>query len=184
MPEIGEDFREVGRMLWEAGLVSTHGGNMSVGRDGEAVVITGHGCPLGRIGDGDLVTVAVDGATEGGEPSMDTAIHRAIYGRAGGSAGERASVGAVIHAHPRHAIALSLVESAIEPQDLEGKFYLGSVPVVAAEEVAQALESHVIVVVRGHGSYAWGVDLWQALQWTSVLEESAQVLWLRRALRG
>ena len=184
MPEIGEDFREVGRMLWEAGLVSTHGGNMSVGREGGTVAITRTGCPLGRIENGDLVTVAVDGTAQDGKPSMDTAIHRTIYRRAGGSAGERASVGAVIHAHPGHAIALSLVESAIEPQDLEGKFYLGSVPVVAAEEVAQALESHVIAVVRGHGSYAWGADLWQALQWTSVLEESAQVLWLWRALRG
>jgi len=25
-----EEFRAVGRMLWEAGLVSSHGGNMSV----------------------------------------------------------------------------------------------------------------------------------------------------------
>jgi ribulose-5-phosphate 4-epimerase/fuculose-1-phosphate aldolase len=38
-------------------------------------------------------------------------------------------------------------------------------------------------MARGHGSYVRGGDLWQALQWTSALEESAQVLWLLRALR-
>jgi len=90
---------------------------------------------------------------------------------------------AVLHAHPRHAIALSLVMDVIEPADAEGKLRLGAVPVVEAEDVAQALRDAPIVMARGHGSYARGGDLWQALQWTSVLEESAQVLWLLRALR-
>ena len=50
--------------------------------------------------------------------------------------------------------------------------------------LAAALRQHQIAVVAGHGSYAWGEDLWQALQWTSILEESAQVLWLLRVLTG
>ena len=34
-----EDFRAAGRMIWEAGLVSSHGGNMSVRlRDGGLMV--------------------------------------------------------------------------------------------------------------------------------------------------
>lgn len=102
---------------------------------------------------------------------MDTVLHQAIYQAC-------AEAGAVVHAHPRHAIALSLAQREIVPQDLEGQHYLGVVPVVTAEALADALRQHLVAVVAGHGSYARGRDLWQALQWTTVLEESAQVIWL------
>ena len=170
-----EVFRAVGRMLWEAGLVSSHGGNMSVRLPDGGLLITRTGAMLGRIGEGDQVTVAADGSSRG-EPSMDTAVHRAVYAAT--------DAGAVLHAHPRHAIALSLLLDALEPADAEGKLRLASVPVVDAEQVAEALREASIVLARGHGSYARGDDLWQALQWTSVLEESAQVLWLLRAMRN
>jgi L-fuculose-phosphate aldolase len=112
---------------------------------------------------------------------MDLALHQAIYAAA-------SEAEAVVHAHPRHAIALSLMGKEIRPQDLEGEHYLGVVAVVprgenVAQALADALRQHKIVVVAGHGSYARGESLWQALQWTSVLEESAEVLWLLRALR-
>ena len=169
-----DGFLAAGRMLWGAGLVSSHGGNMSVRLPDGGLLVTRTGSMLGRLGDGDLVTVAADGSSRG-EPSMDTALHRAAY--------EATGAGAVLHAHPRHAIALSLAMDVIEPADAEGKLRLGVVPVVEAEGVAQALRDAPIVIARGHGSYARGDDLWQALQWTSVLEESAQVLWLLRTLR-
>jgi len=168
-----DEFRAAGRTLWEAGLVSSHGGNMSVRLPDGGLLVTRTGSMLGRLEEGDLVTVAADGSSRG-EPSMDTALHRAAYDSTG--------AGAVLHAHPRHAIALSLVMDVIEPADAEGRLRLGAVPVVEAEGVAQALRYAPIVIARGHGSYARGDDLWQALQWTSVLEESAQVLWLLRAM--
>ena len=168
-----DEFRAAGRTLWEAGLVSSHGGNMSVRLPDGGLVVTRTGSMLGRLGDGDLVVVATDGSSRG-EPSMDTALHRAAYDVTG--------AGAVLHAHPRHAIALSLAMDVIEPADAEGRLRLGAVPVVEAEGVAEALRDVPIVMARGHGSYSRGDDLWQALQWTSVLEESAQVLWLLRAL--
>ncbi len=175
MPDdFGGEFQAVGRMLWEAGLVSSHGGNMSVRLPDGGLLITRTGAMLGRIGEGDLVTVTVDGSSEG-EPSMDTAVHRAAY--------EATGAQAVLHAHPRHAITLSLILEVVEPADAEGKLRLGSVPVVYAEQVAEALGEAPIVLARGHGSYARGDDLWQALQRTSVLEESAQVLCLQRAMR-
>lgn len=176
-----EEFRAVGRMLWEAGLVSSHGGNMSVRLPDGGLLITRTGSMLGRLDEGDLVMVAADGSSEG-PPSMDTAVHRAVYAATEGLPAGR-QTGAVLHAHPRHAIALSLVADAVEPADAEGKLRLGSIPVVEAEQVAEALRDRPVVLARGHGSYARGDDLWQALQWTSVLEESAQVLWLLRALR-
>ncbi len=184
MTSLLDQFQQVGCDLYAAGLVSSHGGNMSV-RRGEAMLITTHGSRLGHLTQADLVEVTPDTPPQSGsaaEPSMDLALHRAIY-----AAVPQAQ--AVVHAHPRHAIALSLVSNEIRPRDLEGRHYLGSVPVVAgdgdvAAALAAALRQHKVAVVGGHGSYAWGEDLWQALQWTSVLEESAQVLWLLRVLTG
>ena len=171
-----EDFQQVGRFLWEAGLVSSHGGNLSVHLPDGAVLITRHGAMLGRIQEGDLVTVQADGRADG-DPSIDTPLHRAVY--------DETDARAVVHAHPRHAIALSLVRRAIEPQDLEGQHYLGDlIPVVTTEDLALSLVLHPIAITPGHGSYARGDSLWQALQWTSVLEESAQVLCLLCGLSG
>ena len=179
MPETVAQFRSIGKLLWESGLVSSHGGNLSVlHRDG-AITITRTGCSLARIGRSDLVFLGPDGTIpRGKQPSMDTPFHRSIYEaviRSGSTA-------AVVHAHPRHGIALSLRQRSIEPEDLEGQFYLGSVPVVAAEELSDALRTAPVAVVAGHGTYARGGDLWEALKWTSVLEESAEVLCISRML--
>ena len=172
--EILEEFQEVGRLLWEAGLVSSHGGNLSRRLPEGGILITCHGAMLGRIQEGDLLAVAPDGSAHG-DPSLDTALHLAIY--------ERTEAQAVVHAHPRHAIALSLVGATIEPQDLEGKHYLGDlIPVVTTDELAATMQQYPIVVTPGHGSYGGGDNLWEALQRTSVLEESAQVIWLLKGL--
>ena len=179
MSAILDEFQQVGRDLYAAGLVSSHGGNMSV-RHGEGLIVTSHGSRLGHLAQADLVEVR-PGLEPRVEPSMDLALQQAIYAAV-------SEAQAVVHAHPRHAVALSLMGTEIQPQDLEGQHYLDVVPVVprgenVARALADALRQHRIVVVAGHGSYARGDSLWQALQWTSVLEESAEVLWLLRVLR-
>ena len=68
------EFRQIGRLLWESGLVSSHGGNLSVRHD-DLVTITRTGCPLGSIEEDDLVVP--DGPSTH-KPSMDTPIHLAI----------------------------------------------------------------------------------------------------------
>ena len=88
------------------------------------------------------------------------------------------------HAHPRHAIALSFDTDLFIPGDLEGELHLNDVPVIAAgpmqtEQIANALQSRLIVILRGHGAYARGHNLWEALHWVTALEESAHIAWLR-----
>ena len=180
MTSLLDQFRRVGRDLYATGLVSSHGGNMSVRRR-EGLLITTHGSRLGHLTQADLVQVTPNVAPVA-EPSVDLTLHEAIYAAV-------PQARAVVHAHTRHAIALSLLSNEIRPRDAEGRHYLTLVPVVTgdgdvAADLAAALRQHQIAVVAGHGSYAWGEDLWQALQWTSVLEESAQVLWLLRILTG
>jgi ribulose-5-phosphate 4-epimerase/fuculose-1-phosphate aldolase len=46
--------------------------------------------------------------------------------------------------------------------------------------VAAALQKSVVTLLRGHGAYARGGTLWEALHWITALEESAHIAWLRR----
>ncbi|MGE3961877.1 MAG: class II aldolase/adducin family protein [Dehalococcoidia bacterium] len=173
------DLIEVGRDLWEARLVSTHGGNLSV-RWERGAMITKHGAMLHRLAPEHLVTVDSRGRpTASGEtpvPSNDTPVHLAIY-----AAVEEA--GAIAHAHPVYAVALSLEWGAINPMTVSGGA-LGRVPVIEASgagvapAVARELREHRAVLVRAHGVFARGRDPWEALQAVSVLEESAMILHL------
>lgn len=172
------DLTEAGKDLRADGLVTSHGGNVSVRRPRGGAVISATGAMLGRLTDDLLVAIEPDGErrdAEAAAPSSDTAVHLAIYEAC-------ADAGAVVHAHPVHAIALAYGRDAIDPANLEGRLFLGSVPVLDVEweaspqPVAEALREHPIVLVRGHGSYARGADVWDALRVTSTLEEAARIL--------
>lgn len=179
----GLDWRslvEVGRDLFALGLVTTHGGNLSLRRYGGGALITATGAMLGRLGPELLVEVGAKGRAEHPDapaPSSDTAVHLEVYAQV-------PEAGAVIHAHPIYATTLSFDWEALEPRNLEGRLYLPRIPILDVEweesagPVAEALRSHPAVLVRGHGSYVRGTDAWEALKITSALEESAQMLYL------
>jgi L-fuculose-phosphate aldolase len=117
--------------------------------------------------------------------STELAAHRAVY--------KRTPASAIVHAHPAHAVALSFSEQEIIPYDVEGSLILSRVPVLGwgttvkpgefAEEIAEALTTHKIVLVRGHGSFAAGQLLEEAYHYTTTLEESCRLLYLLKALR-
>ena len=172
------EFQQVGQDLFLRGLVSSHGGNMSV-RLGDQLLITRRGAHLGHLTEKDLVETGVewnDRATP--SASSELAVHRAIY--------QQTQAQAIVHAHPICALALSLSYAEIAPLDAEGRRHLGPVPVVGEEvvedvrdvlaPVAACLRTGRILVVRGHGSLAVGQLLEEAHRWTSLLEESCRLI--------
>lgn len=177
-------FQTVGRDLFTRGLVSSHSGNMSI-RMGDRLFITRRGCMLGCLGEKDLVETGID-KNDRATPlaSTELAVHRFIY--------LHTPALAVIHAHPPHAIALSLTEREICPRDSEGSVLLPRVPVIGGgpavkakdltEEIVGALQKHRTVVVAGHGSFAIGQILEEAMQCTTAFEESCRILCLLRSL--
>ncbi|HUP52843.1 MAG TPA: class II aldolase/adducin family protein, partial [Longimicrobiales bacterium] len=186
-PDWRETLIEVGRDLYAHNLVTSHGGNLSVRRPAGGALITATGAMLGRLSGSRLVAVNARGeplSSKAPAPSSNTDVHLAIYAAHLGAL-------AVIHAHPVYAVARSLAlrESAPEdefaPINLEAQLILqAAVPVLtvdwdgAPNAVTEALHRCPIVLVRGHGSFAIGADLWQALNYTSVLEEAAQIAML------
>jgi len=177
-------FQVVGHALFTQGLVSSYSGNLSV-KLGEHLLITHRGSMLGSIGEADLVKTGIarnDRATP--LASTELGVHRSIY--------KKTSAMAVVHAHPPYAIALSFVEKEIIPCDMEGRVLLSNVPVLGqqvtvkagdlAEEIAEALKQHKVVLVRSHGSFAASQLLEEACYYTTVLEQSCRLLYLLKTL--
>ncbi|HWT83546.1 MAG TPA: class II aldolase/adducin family protein, partial [Candidatus Methylomirabilis sp.] len=85
--------------------------------------------------------------------SMELPAHLAIYAAT--------DVGAIVHAHPPSAIALSFVTDCIVPVDSEGAILLREVPVIHAKQAvasaemarkaAALLRDHRVVLAAAHG---------------------------------
>lgn len=173
-----DQFRQAGEDLVRLGLTTSHGGNLSMRHQGR-MLITAHFAVLGRLEPPDVIDIPLREAPGRitGDASKDAPLHQLIY--------KFTPAMAIIHAHPAYAVARSLKTGMITPLDLEGSVLLREVPVVAAEEVAdrapQVLQTHIALMVRGHGSYAVGRTLSEALAYTSALEFSCKVASLAAA---
>ena len=179
-------FQTVGRDLFTCGLISGFSGNLSV-RIGDRIFITRRGSNKGSLLENDIIETGIyknDRLTP--LCSSELAVHRAIY--------QHTPASAIVHAHPPHAVALSLSEQVIVPCDDEGREKIGSVPVIGcqtqivpgayAENIALAFKNVRIVMVRGHGSFAIGQILEEAYEITSTFEESCKVLCLLKSLQA
>lgn len=173
-----EQFQQIGRDLFVAGVISSHGGNMSV-RMGDRIVITRRGSMLARLEARDLIETGLDeNDANVALASTEIGVHRAIY--------QGTSALAIIHTHPPYGIAQSLVKDEIVPLDSEGSYLLHKVPVVHTEltagskEVAELLPKWLaeydLVMLRGHGPFAIGHLLEEAYQLTSVFEMTCRIM--------
>ena len=176
-PRIYETFRDIGRDLYTANMISSHGGNMSV-RLGDRVVIKRRGAMLGQLKPHDLVDTGIEKNDSGvALASTELLVHRLVY--------LSTPALAIVHCHPRTAIAFSLSRDELVPIDNEASYLLKKVPVVTeefasgtpemAKKVARALQNYKIIMLRGHGSFATGQTLDEAFHWSSTLEESCQI---------
>jgi L-fuculose-phosphate aldolase len=177
-PRIYEMFREIGRDLYTANMVSSHGGNLSI-RLGDRVVIKRRGAMLGALKPHDLVDTRLDKNDSGvALASTELLVHRAVY--------LNTPALAICHCHPRTAIAFSLSRDEIVPVDNEASYLLKKIPVITEEfasgtpqmahKVSEALKNYKIIMLRGHGSFATGQTLDEAFFWSSTLEEACQIM--------
>jgi len=101
-------FQTIGHDLFARGLVSSSSGNLSI-KLGERIIITRRGSRLGCLEEHDLIETGLD-KDDRSTPlaSTELAVHRAIY--------RETPALAIVHAHPPHYVALSLVETEIIPK--------------------------------------------------------------------
>ncbi|MCJ7763944.1 MAG: aldolase [Dehalococcoidales bacterium] len=177
-------FQSVGHDLFSRGLVCSHSGNLSI-RLGENLIITRRGSQFNCLEENDLIETGIDKNNRATPlASVELPVHRAIY--------QQTSAQAIVHAHPPHAVALSLTETEIIP-NAEMLSVIGKVPVLGrgmevapgglADIIARALEGNRVVMVHGHGSFAIGQLLDEAYSFTAEFEASCQVSCLLKSLK-
>jgi L-fuculose-phosphate aldolase len=179
-----EQFRDIGRDIYLAGLISSHGGNMSV-RVGDRILITRRGSMMGRLTPNDLIETSLDhDDSEIALASTEIVVHRAIYAKTNGLA--------IVHTHSPHTILRSMIDDEIVPIDSEASYLLHKVPVYSlaqtagstdvADTVSDALKAYKCVCLRGHGPFAIGTVLEEAFQWVSCLEMACKLLNMRDSM--
>jgi len=176
--KLKQQLCEVSGRLYERGLISSRGGNVSARLPGKSEFwITGNQADKFQVLTRDLVKVSVSGRKIKGvrNPSIETPFHSAIYRT-------RHDVNAVVHAHNPVTMALALAGIRLKPQTVETKYYLKKVGTVGfAEPGSKALAHHVgkqiaranTLILYGHGVVGVGSGLIEAEHLVELLEEAA-----------
>ena len=184
--EIIDEFKKIGRAVFDVGLNNSHSGNMSV-RVGDRILITRRGSMLGFLQDHDIIETGLEQDDSGiSLASTEVAVHRAIF--------NGTSCLAIVHTHPITATALSLVQDEIIPVDVEGSYYLRKVPILEFEfgtgskemeqELPKALKNYRVVMVKGHGAFSVGNFLEEAFHYAHMVENVAEIIYRVKTLGG
>jgi methylthioribulose-1-phosphate dehydratase len=202
-PEIASDITDAiidaGKRMDDRRWVPATAGNLSMRLDEGRIAITTGGVRKGRLVPDDIIAVDLDGKplTAWTRPSAETMMHCQLY---------RAfpQVGAVVHGHSVAATVLSMADTGpavtltgYEMLKAFGANPLGheslDVPVVDNEQDTALLMAVVApllpsaragYLIRGHGTYVWGIDMDAALARFEVLEFLLECELARRGLRA
>jgi L-fuculose-phosphate aldolase len=173
------DVVRYGRLLYEKGLTSGTGGNISA-RVGDVMVITPSGTCKGMLDPTELVTVDIaTGKAVSGRPSMETPFHLTVYRN-------RPDVNGVVHVHPRFCTVLACTGRSVDPAwTPEGLMVLGrTVPLIPyatpgsddlAVMLGQEVEAANAFLLESHGAIAIGKDLKDAFHRMETLEAHAEL---------
>jgi len=180
-----DEFKKIADLLFRLGLVGPYGGEISVRRENK-MFITRRDAPFSGLEESDIIECEMDGAL--GELAARGALaHRAIY--------KETKAEAIIFAQPVSAIAVSITDNKIIPQDAQGLSLIKSAAIVRThqqvitEEICRLLPSFlqgssVAAVVKGMGSFAIGKTIEEACKYTSTLENSCKILVAIRSSGG
>jgi ribulose-5-phosphate 4-epimerase/fuculose-1-phosphate aldolase len=173
---------DTGRLMWDKDLVGGWNGNISLKVAPDHVLMTGTGTCLGRLAQGDITLMTMDGAVlEGAKPTSERLLHLEIYRHL-------PNVKAVVHTHTPCINAFFLNNKVFIPKTFEAEYVLGeihgvdqtSVNVTEAAPVVDRLKDNTLVALRRHGVVAVGNTLFDCVARIQVLEEQ---LWMEALSR-
>jgi L-fuculose-phosphate aldolase len=160
-------------------LVLGTSGNVSL-RAGDAVAVSPTGARLAELQAEQVAVVDLDGNRVEGDlaPTSELGLHLGIHAERGD--------GAVVHAHPRFATALSCVLDVLPVVHYEMLRFGGPVRVApyatfGTEELAgavhDALDGRTAALMANHGIVALGDTMDTAVELALLLEWSCEVYW-------
>ena len=174
---------EIGRLAYSRNYIVGADGNLSVRLSDGTILITPAGAMKGFLEPHHLAHIDMSGRVVDGGPSASTerGIHLVVYE-------ERPEMRAVVHAHPPHAVAMTIAGI-----DLQAPFIpeiivtIGGIPTApfgtpGTEELGESIRAIIkcsdTVVMTNHGSVTIGTNLLDAYKKLDMVEHTARILWL------
>lgn len=183
--EVRQELCKYARKIVEGGLVVGPGGNISA-RAGDKMYLSPSGFALEEIEPEQWIEVDIPTGevTETGlRPSSEVLMH--LYGYR-----EKPDMGAMVHTHPPHCIAFTLIEQELpimfpDQAALVGRTafipYLVPTTDLLADAVAAKVNEACSILLGNHGLVTTGRNLREAFYRTQVVEESAKIYLSARA---
>ena len=189
--EIKKEICEIGRRIYNRGMVASNDGNISVKLNDHEFLCTPTGVSKGFMTPEYICKVDENGnvleANEGFKPSSEIKMHMRVYR-------ERPDVGAVVHAHPMYATSFAIAGiPLVEPIMPEAVIALGAVPIAkygtpSTEEIPDAISEYLqhydAVLLANHGALSFSDTLLNAYHKMESVEFYAQLLYQAKMLGG
>ncbi len=189
--EIKKLMCDIGRRVYNRGMVASNDGNFSVKLNDNEFLCTPTGVSKGFMTPEYICKVDAKGnviqANPGFRPSSEIKMHMRVYEK-------RPDVGAVVHAHPSYATAFAIAGIPLtQPIMPEAVIALGCVPIAkygtpSTMEIPDAVEEYLPyfdqVLLENHGALTWGPDLLNAYHKMESVEFYAELLYKSKMLGG
>ena len=189
--EVKKQMCEIGKRVYDRGMVASNDGNFSVKVAENTYLCTPTGVSKGFMTPDFICKIDGEGkvlqSTGNFRPSSEIKMHLRIYR-------ERPDVNAVVHAHPLYATSFAIAGIPLtQPIMPEAVVALGEVPIAeygtpSTEEIPDAvskyLQSYDAVLLENHGALTFGDSLLNAYHKMESVEFYAQLLYQARLLGG
>jgi L-fuculose-phosphate aldolase len=173
----------IGQLCYQRNYIVGADGNISARLSDGNLLITPAGAMKGFLEPHHMAKVDLRGRTvdDGPRASTEVGIHLVVYE-------ERPEMRAVVHAHPPHAVAMTIAGIDMQaPFIPEIVVTIGGVPTAdfgtpgtpeLAESIRKIVRCSDTVVMTNHGSVTMGTNLMDAYKKLDMVEHSAKILWL------
>ena len=189
--EIKQQICDIGKRIYDRGMVASNDGNISVKISENEFLCTPTGVSKGFMTPEYICKIDSDGkvleANEGFRPSSEIKMHLRVYK-------ERPDVKSVVHAHPMYATSFAIAGiPLVDPIMPEAVISLGAVPIAeygtpSTEEIPDAVSKYLqdfdAVLLENHGALSYGDSLLNAYHKMESLEFYAELLFRSRQLGG
>ncbi len=186
MSEI-EKLISVCHKVYNKGFVSAFDGNVSAITENNTILITRSGICKGDVTEKDILEFNFSGKPLKGEGRITTEfkLHLFAYSK-------RKDVNAVVHCHPVHATAISLLGEGLDKHYFpEVLLTLGKVPLCkyatpSTNDLPLSIEPYIdfawAFLLENHGALTLGKNLDDAYYKMEKLEHAAETIWKARLL--
>lgn len=189
--EIKKQICEIGKRIYDKGMVAANDGNISVKLNDHEFLCTPTGVSKGFMTPDYICKVDAEGnviqANGDFKPSSEIKMHMRVYK-------ERPDVKSVVHAHPMYATGFAIAGIPLtQPIMPEAVIALGCVPIAeygtpSTHEIPDAVSKYLqhfdAVLLENHGALTYSDSLLNAYHKMESVEFYAQLLFISRQLGG